>query len=280
MAEATSNVYAYTDYKSAIKETLREIRKVKASVTLKSVATRLSIQPTYLSRVLNDERSHLSEDQLFALGSIMKIMPDEVDYLLMLRSYATTQDDKRRETLFKRIEEIRRSRLAKTEKRDWDPQSLQNETAYLFNPLAGIVHVALFIKEIRMNPRSLCSPLGISAAKLKEILLVLQASEYIELADDDPFNVKEVKPRYPHFGREHALTRAHQVMAKTALLSRSSQTPEANKESFLATFTMTEEGFEKVREELKAFITRLQTIASSGKHDHVYQFSLDFLKVL
>ena len=150
-----TNVYAFTDYKVAIKETLREIRKVKATVTLKSVATRMQIQPTYFSRVLNDDKSHLSEDQLFTLGQIMKLLPDDMDYLFMLRAHATTQDDKRRETIFKKIEAIRKSRVAGTEHKSWDPQALQNEVAYLFNPMAGVVHVALFIKDYKKNPRAL-----------------------------------------------------------------------------------------------------------------------------
>ncbi|MES2963458.1 MAG: DUF4423 domain-containing protein [Bdellovibrionota bacterium] len=280
MAQAKTNVYAFTDYKSAIKETLREIRKVKASITMKSVATRMSIQPTYFSRVLNDENSHLSEDQLFTLAQIMKLLPEELDYLMLLRSHATTQDDKRRDTLFKKIESLRKSRLAGTEEKQWDPQGFHDEVAYLFSPLSAIVRVALFIKEYRKNPRALCSPLGISQGKLKEVLLTLQASEFVELADDDPFEIVDVKQRFPHFGREHPLMRAHQVMAKTALLSRLGQTAEADKESFFATFTMNEKGFEEVREEVKTFISRLQKIASSSKHASVYQLSLDFLKYL
>ena len=150
--------------------------------------------------------------------------------------------------------------------------------AYLFTPLAIVVHVALFIKSYQKNPRLLCPQLGISDVALKNILQILDASDYVVLADDDPFKVLEVKSKYPHFGREHPLMRAHQTTLKTMLQSRLNQTAESEKESFLVTFSMDEAGFKKVSEEFRKFVSKVQSVSFDGKHTNVYQLSFDFLK--
>jgi hypothetical protein len=197
-----------------------------------------------------------------------------------LRSHATSQIAKRREALFEKIDSIRKKHLASADQVEWDPQRLQDEVAFLFSPLSSVVRVALFIKEYEKNPRALCSPLGISVSMLKEVLQILHSSEYIVLADDDPFKILEVKNRFPHFGREHPLTRAHQAISKTALLSRLSQTSEEEKESLLFTFTMDDAGFKKVRDEFKAFVAQVQKVATASKHKNLYQMSFDFVKWL
>jgi uncharacterized protein (TIGR02147 family) len=282
----SESLFSHVDYKSALKQSFKEARTKKSALTLKSVAAKVGVQATYLSRCLNDEKSHLSEDHLYSMARLLKLAPGETDYLLLLRSYATTQDEHRRERIFSKIEAQRRKPLSHVEEQQWDPQDLREETSYLFNPICLIVHASLFIDEHKKNPRALCSAVGITVQNLKEILRLLAAREYIVLSEDDPFKVLEVKARSPHFGREHPLTRTHQATLKTALNSRLSQTSEEEKETFLATFTMDDERFEKVRQLFKDFLGSVQKISMDDPKgprkptEHVYQMSFDLLKWL
>lgn len=273
-----ATVYDFTDYREAIRERVKQLKLTKKALTLRKLADRLSIQHTYLSRCLNGDKAHLSEDHLYCLGRNLDLLPSEIDYLTLLRSHACTTDTHRREVLFAKIEGVRKSRVARTEEKEFKYEDLQAEAAYLFTPLAVVVHVALFIKDFQKNPRALCTSLGISVDRLKEILRVLDQSDFIVLSDQDPFQVIEVKSKRPHFGREHPLMRAHQGSLKTQMHSRLQQTAESDKESFLATFSMDDSGFQRVRDEFKTFIGKIQDISTQGKHEHLYQLGFDFLK--
>lgn len=277
---SASTIYDFTDYREAIRERVKQLKETKKTLTLRKLADRLSIQHTYLSRCLNGDKAHLSEDHLYSLGRHLELLPNEVDYLLLMRSHACTTDVHRRENLFTKIEAVRKTRVARTEEKEFRYEDLQAEAAYLFTPLAVVIHVALFIKEFQANPRMLCSALGVSVDRLKEVLRILDQSDYIVVSDQDPLTVIEVKAKKPHFGREHPLMRAHQGNLKTQMHSRLQQTTESEKESFLVTFSMDDAGFARVRDEFKEFIGKVQHISSQGKHEHVYQLGFDFLRWL
>lgn len=275
-----SSVYASQSYRDAIKDRLKYLRADRASLTLKRLAEKIDVQYTYLSRCLNADSSHLSEDHVYALGRNLDLLPEEIDFVLLLRSWETARDEHRKAVLFARIDQIRKIRIGSADAKTFDPLQFESEVAYLFSPLAIIVHVALFIKDFQKNPRALCPLLGIGPEKLKELLLILNKSDYVVLADSDPFTVTEVKSKYPHFTRNHPLMRAHQATMKTLLQSRLGQTAEPEKESFIVTFTMDDAGFARVRDEFKSLVSRIQQISCEGKHQHVYQLNFDFLKWL
>ena len=46
-----------------------------------------------------------------------------------------------------------------------------------------------------------------------------------------------------------------------------------------ATFTTDAEGFEKIKKQIKQFVTSVQKICMDGQHTGVYQMNLDFLEV-
>ena len=273
-------VYEFSDYKVAIRARVDQMKVTKKSLTLRRLADRLSIQHTYLSRCLNSDKAQLSEDHLYSLGRLLDLLPEEIDFLLLLRSHAATSDSHRKQFLFTRIDSIRTAHFASAQNKSFQYENFQAEAAYLFTPLAVVTHVALFIKEYQANPRLLCPVLGITAERLKEVLKILDQSDYIVLSDQDSFKVIEVKSKYPHFGREHPLMRAHQSALKTSMQSRLQQTDESSKESFMVTFSMDEVGFNRVRDEFKSFIGKIQQISFEGKHSHVYQLGFDLLKWL
>lgn len=86
-------------------------------MTQASIANRLGVQATYLSRVLNDEKAQFSEDHLFRLLEAIGFDTAEREYLMLLRTYETTALRERRAELEARIREYQReppaSRLAR-----------------------------------------------------------------------------------------------------------------------------------------------------------------------
>lgn len=274
----TYDLYSYTDYKRALKDRLKALKSHQSPITLKKLADRLGMQYTYLSKALNDETTHISEDALFQLGQWLDFIEPEVEYLLLLRSLATTQNPTRKETLWNQIESLQRKRKVSAEYQDDTyAQYLQNELEYVTSPLCTVVRVALIIKEYQQDPLRICSHLGISHVKLKSILQVLEKTGFIELGERD-FEVKENKKKKIHFSKTHPLMRIRQSRLKTQLESRMLQSPEEDKESFFVTFNADEEAFKKIKARFDQFIKEVQEHAQNSEPRHLMQLNFDLLK--
>lgn len=270
------DLYTTDDYRNIIKSRVKELKGSRPHLTLRWLAEKIPLQYTYLSKALNHDTAHLSEDHLFRISKYLEFLPDETDYLLLLRARAVTQDDQRREFLDRRLGEIQRQRSVRADY-TMSSSDLNKELRYLFNPLCTIVYTALFIEDYKRAPQRLCSHLGISANKLKEVLEALEENGFLELGAS-AFEIKEVKSRYPHFGKEHPLMRTHQMALKSQMLARFNQTTESDKEGFNATFTMDEEGAKQVKNLFQDFIKKVQEVSFASQANHVYQLNFDFLR--
>lgn len=277
MSKTEHSIYSATNYKTLLKERLVYLRKKRPGLSWRSLADKIPLQATYLSKSLNDFKTHLSEDDLFRLCQWLELRPDEVDFILLLRAANIAQDKARKEHLAKKIQDLKTRRVVSADYVDSHVQDLTHEMGYLLDPFNILVHAALFIPKYKKDPLLICSQLGISQQKLKSSLETLHKSGYIKLGSKT-YEVATVSNQSPHFGREHPLTRIHQLALKSALLSRLHQTPENNKESFFATFSMDDKGFQQAKEAFGEFIKKVQTIAQNSKDDKLYQLNFDLLE--
>jgi hypothetical protein len=271
------NIYEHTDYKLAIKSRIKVLKTTQPQKTLKKLAQNIPLQYTFISKVLNSDTVHLGEDHLFKLSQQLEFLPDEIDFLMLLRSSQTSHSPQRREYCLQKIEQIRRQREISADFATSTSEGLKKEMAYLFNPYCMLIHVALFIKEYKQSPQKLSGYLGIPFEKLREALIILEDCGYI-VTGEEPFDIKEVKQRYPHFGPEHPLTRLHQSTNKNHMLQKLAQSSEENKDSFFVTFTMDDEGFTKVKKLFRDFLKQVQDVTFDSKHKQLYQLSFDLLK--
>ncbi len=102
--------FEYRDYKQFLREYVRSQRRKRPAFTLTRLASNLGIQPTYLSRVLNDEQSHFSEDQLFRVMSQIGLPTAEKEYVMMLRSLQVTGLEERKRAIERQLLALQRAR--------------------------------------------------------------------------------------------------------------------------------------------------------------------------
>ena len=271
------NLYIDTSYKTLIKDRLAELRKERPALSLKNIASKIPIQYTYLSKAMNDSKTHVNEDHLFTMAHILDFVPEEIDYLLLCRSYETATDSNRKKYLYSKLEKIRKSKKLQAQTVEPSTAHLIREMGYLFDPLALIVHMSLDIPAIQKDPRLLCSKLGLTTKQLTEILRKLAKNDIIEW-DEQTFAIKKIKTTNMHFGRDHSLTRIHQSLLKTMINSQLVRTAEEDKHSFLATFSADRHSFEKVKEEFQDFIKRVEKIVSQSRSEKVYQLNFDIFQ--
>jgi len=265
------DVYSETNYKQLFKKLIKDNGKY----TLKKIAAKIDIQYTYLSKVLKDESRHLSEDHVFAVCNLMELHSDEIDYVFLLRSIATTSDTKRKNYIKKKLGTIRSARSLKASVKEFNTRQLNREMEYLFDPYALIVVISLTIKKYRDNPRLLCANLGISPKKLREILQKLDQLEFIQLNKNSVESV--LTPQF-HYGTNHPLMRAHQSILKKLCASQIIKITEDEKKSFMVTFSANESAFSKIKDKFQVFIKEVETIVTKAEPENTYQLNFDFFK--
>ena len=153
-------------------------------MTWRKIAAEIPMQYTYLSKALNDDSTHLSEDHLFVVCRSLEFFPDECDFISLQRSYVTSNDPERKVHLHRKIREILVLRKLNAKEQHLSPNKMADQMQYLFEPLCLVVHQALEMANFRKDPQRLCGHLAISPARLKEILRILSRNDYIDLDDD------------------------------------------------------------------------------------------------
>lgn len=272
------SVYNYEDYKSLIKDRVKDLRTGSPKYSLQFLAKQMGVQNTYFSKILNSPQHHLSEDQVFIIGQSLRFLHDEIDYLMLLRSAQASQDKSRQNYLLQKIGSLKKSHALSVDKMEAPPSHFDEDIKYLMDYYVVTLHVALWIKEFREHPEWLSKFLPLSQKKIFEIISLLDRMGKIDW-DPDSRQVKKVHSPRTHFGKDHPLTRTHQLIMKTYLNQMSLNKDESQKDNFFATFTTDQKGFQTIKNQIKEFIAQIQKTSFAGKHKGVYQLNVDFLEV-
>lgn len=275
----SGHIFDHTDYKEALRQRLAALKQTKPHLTLKKISTLLPVQYTFLSKVLNSPDSNLSEDHLHKFALILELLPDEIDFLILLRSQLVSADEDRKNYLQKKIESIRKEKIVSANSVHRSSDNLRIEMSYLFNPLCALTYVALFIPDIKKDPRRLISLLGINLDKLKEIFLILEQYQLITVGDS-PLEVKKLNEQRFHYSPDHPLMRLHQQIVKSYLMQKMPFVSEANKDSFFVTFSADQESFQKIKIKFRDFLKEVQNITMKSKDKNLYQMSFDLMQWL
>jgi hypothetical protein len=227
---------------------------------------------------MNSETIQLNEDQIFTVGFALDFLDDEVEYLLLLRSHQATTNKVRKDFLFQKISALQKRHNLSLNTAKSAPTDFSDDMRYLMDYQVLVVHAALSIKSIQKNPSILSSLLGMDHLRLKEILTLLNRTGRIEY-DLKSGEVKKLLTARIHYGKDHPLTRTHQLVMKTALNQLSFTKSEEKKENIFVTFTTDPAGFEQIKNKIKEFTSQIQKITFDNKHSGVYQMNLDFLEV-
>lgn len=271
-------IYSYSDYKTFIKDRIKFLKTKKPYLSLRYLSDKLEIQYTFLSKVLNSENNHLSEDHLFKASEILELLPDEMEFLLLLRSHQATNSSSRKAFLEKKISVIQKNNILSVDRMKSSNSYFADEMNYLMEHFATVVHVALGIKNIRNDPLKLTHYLKIDQTKLKSILDLLDRLGLIEYSNKNHKVIKTNTMRL-HYGKDHPLTRTNQMIMKSHLNQLSFIKSELEKENLFVTFTTDKVGFAKVKNAIHNFIKEVQKISMDNQHNGVYQLNIDFVEL-
>ncbi|OFZ21999.1 MAG: hypothetical protein A2X94_16210 [Bdellovibrionales bacterium GWB1_55_8] len=273
------DVYQHDNYRDIIRARIKELAATRKHFSLKMLAAKIPVQYTYFSKALNDPKTHLNEDHLFTVSRLLELLPEESEYLFLLRSLATSHDPLRQKHLRAKIDHVRRAKALSADVQTFQSSRLNLEMAYLFDPYCPIVHASLHIPEYQNHPRRLCALLGISPAKLKEILRKLSELGFIEL-EEDREHLGRVLQSKIHYSTDHPLMRANQAILRQLSASRVHSCPEEEKHSFMVTFSADAATFAGVKALYQDFIRQVEKLAAQSQSRQTFQLNFDLFKWL
>jgi hypothetical protein len=272
------DIFSQSNYKLLLKLRVKELAQAGKPITLQSLAKKIPIQNTYLSKSFNHEKTHLNEDHLFRVCQILEFLPDETEYIFLLRSHDISQEPARKSILQKKINRIRVAKDRSAEMQEFGSRQLGPEMGYLFDPLCIIVHVALFIPEYARNPRALVSALGITQNQLRNILRKIEAAGYIELDSHDV--IKRVSEQQIHYGTDHPLMRVHQNLLRQKTSLHLQTLNEDEKQSFMGTFSADPETVVEIKKKYRDFLKEVERLVIKAPSKNIFQMNFDLFKWL
>jgi len=267
------DIYNYSDYKTFLREALREKKQqVSASFTYDRMAKACGIQKTYLSRVLNSDDSHLSEDQLYLAASYLGISREEHHYLDLLRAYQKSQSAKYRASLEKEIELLRQAndRTDSHLKAEKIPV-LGDYSPYYLDPNVMLVHIFLAVERFRKNLKLLARQLDLSEEYFSEILTKLEQMKLITLSDAGYVLLKDST----HLPIDSPLYGPYRFMQRIKSLEKIQRLPKGRTYNFTAVFSADEQVRKKIQTKFLEMLEYIEKIATNAPDQEVYQINFD-----
>lgn len=271
-------IYDYSDYKKVIKARIKNLKSHSPKYTLHYLSEQLEIQNTFFSKVLNSESTHLNEDQVFKVGQALQFLHDEIDFLLLLRSYQSSSDKNRKAYLLQKISLTQRKNALSVDTVTANASQFADDMKYLMDYYVIVIHASLWIKSIQKKPDLLCGLLGIEFSRVREVLVLLDRMGRIHY-DQKNNQITSLQDKRFHFGKDHPLTRTHQLLMKTFLNQSLFARNDDKKESIFVTFTTDPNGYAEIKKIIQEFTQKVQKETFAHEHTGVYQLNLDFLEV-
>lgn len=272
------DVFCHENYKDILKLRLKELKTRRRSLSFRKIAEHLGVQATYLSKVLNHDCHHLSEDDLYSTCRLLEFLGEETDYVLLLRTYNICMRPERKKELAAKIDRLKSERKLNAESRKPGSSALTNDMEYLFTPHLLIFHMALMSKTLRQDPRAIGARLGLRAAEVKNLLKTLERADLVVLDSEDPFVVLKVERWHTHFHKDHPLMRVGQNILRQSAQARLQVTPEEEKHSLSFAFTMDRQSFDDLKKEFQIFLKKAEDISRKARHTEVYQLNFDLFR--
>lgn len=211
-------IYEFHSYKEALKHDLQAKRP--KGISLRKISENLSVQYTYLSKVLSSDKGHLSDDQIWLFGKSLLLREQEIEFLILLKNYELTQRPERREILEKRIQSIQQKHSLEADPFDFSNSENKSETNYLLNPYCVLLYTSLHIAEYRKNLIQLQWQMNVSKELFSQSLRSLEELDLVKM-NNKKDQILSVKPAHLHFGIDHPLVRVHQSLFRQIIKAKS-----------------------------------------------------------
>lgn len=267
------SVFKYLNYKDVIKNTLREKKhRVSAHFNYDRMAKACHIQKTYMSRVLNSDDSHLSEEQLFLAAKYLGLTKEEIKYLQLLRSWQRSTSATYKAELQYELDAIRQSH----DRSEYHLSAEAIESAtdlahYYLDPNVMLVHIFLTVDRFRKDPKLLGSQLNLSPEYLTDIFTKLEQMHMIKLSADGYTILKEST----HLSLDSPFFFPYRCMQRVKSLDRIQKIAKDATYNFSVVFSADEPTRRDIKAKFLDLLKLIEKTSRAAPAEEVYQLNFD-----
>ncbi|MEY4630913.1 MAG: hypothetical protein RIQ81_1033 [Pseudomonadota bacterium] len=270
-------VFKHSDYRTAIKQHLVELKKAKGrSLSFAALAAAMRVQHTYLSTVLSGN-GHLSSDQVFIAIKYLALTEREAEYLSLLHEHNRSTFAERKLILKKQMDQLSSEHL-KTQSHAPSPVMADNGSdaviAFYLDINALFVHMFLSIDSYRSQPEKVREQLHLSRLAFEKALDRCEKAQLIHRAPD---GIKIIKENI-HLPPDSPLFSAFRVAMRLKALELLQNAQTQNDYSLSVLYSAKSDTQQEVREKFLDFLKWVQKKTQSDRPDTVFQLNFDLLR--
>ncbi len=272
------NVFSFFNYREFLRTALTAARTSRPGFTHRRLAESMRVQPSYLSRVFQGT-AHLNADQLYLGGQALRCSAEEVRYLLLLLEWDRCELSERKFILKRKIQSIQEEKRNSAHHLKADfvlPESSALYSEYYLDPMASLVHTFLSLKEYQTRPERICVCLGLSEARLREILALLTKLGIV--AFDKKKAQYSILKDHIHLDKDSTLNRSYQTLFRHAALEHLKRVEGNEKYEFSVTFSADEETQKVIHDEFNSFLKRIESQVRKAPAEGVFQLHFDLFR--
>ncbi len=267
------DVFNSTDYKYFLREALHEKRRqVNASFTYERMARACGINKTYLSRVLNSEAAHLSEEQLYLAATYLGLDSEQQDYIQILRGLQKSSNAHYRDRLQKKLDMMRSAHQRSESHLSAEKTDANTDLSpYYLDPNVMLTHVFLAVERFRKDVKSLALQLNLSDEYLAQILTKLEQMKFIQFTKDGYAMLKEST----HLPVDSPLYYPYRFMQRVKSLERIQKISRETSYNFSVVFSADEQARWQIKAKFLEFLEFVSKVSDAAEDQEVYQMNFD-----
>jgi hypothetical protein len=266
-------VFGQFSYKRVLHDRLLALKAQNPKLTFQALAAHCRVQKTYLSRVLNDKKAHLSSDQLHLAIEYLGFSSEETEYLETLFEWERSTLKSRREKLSARLKRLEQAALRTERHIGSEVPALGPEgwTDYYLDPVLQLVHMFLCIGRYAKDPSSIEGAIGLSRSELSGALKKLCQ---LGIATTEGGAYRVVRENL-HLPADSALHRPYQTLLRLMAMERTRRMKAEDLYTYSVIVSATSKERDWIRREFMALLEKADLLIRKAPSEEVFQLHFD-----
>jgi uncharacterized protein (TIGR02147 family) len=266
------NIFNYFDYRSLLINLLAEKHKVKPSLSSRTLALRSGIDPSFFSKALRGARN-ITAEQTLKIAAVLGFDREQTEYFELLVRFNQCRGHDAKRLYFEKLLEFNKTP-------DAAPLT-GNQYKFYSKWYYAVIRELLHFHPAPADDKTLAKMLlpPIKPAEAREAVALLEKLAIIKTRPGGGFELSDLfitaGPEVKSFAIRN-FQMSMMAVAKNALESL----PKEKREISAMTLSLSEEGFNEVRNAIVAFRTKLRDISHNDKNiSGVYQINFQAFPV-
>jgi uncharacterized protein (TIGR02147 family) len=274
--DSKTSIFEYLDYRLFLHDHIEERKKDNPHFSIRMVAYKLGCNPGFFTRVLKGTRN-LSPQYVLKLGELLKLTTKQKHYFELLVNYNQAKKQVEKDHYFHQLDIFRTSKVKETSVAQ---HAMYSQWYYVvLRELIDILPCRVASEE---TFRSLARyfEMKVTPEQIKQALGILDGLGILRRKPDGTFTVRE---RFISSGIDIPQVVVNRVLLQFMELAKMAvdRFPRQERSLSTLTFSVSEKGYEKIREKLDQYRREILSIVSEGGDpvNRVYHLNMHLFPV-